>query len=157
MPSPNWLLLLLSCASVTSILGDIILRPSCSTGWFYFRSHCYGYFRKPQTWSDAELECQAFGNGAHLASVLDQKEARIIAKHIKGYQRNQPVWIGLNDPQKNNQWKWIDGGIFLYRAWTDKSYQRNKSCAEMAFENNFLTWNRSECTKRQHFICKYRP
>ncbi|KAM8998717.1 regenerating islet-derived protein 4 [Sarcophilus harrisii] len=157
MASKNWLFLLLSCASVTSILGDILMRPSCSTGWFYYKSNCYGYFRRPHSWSDAELECQAFGNGAHLASILDQKEAKVIAKHIWSYQQSQPVWIGLNDPQKNNKWKWIDGGFYFFRSWSNKSYHGNKGCAEMDHENNFLTWNKNDCSKRQHFICKYRP
>ncbi|XP_036623875.1 regenerating islet-derived protein 4 [Trichosurus vulpecula] len=157
MASKNWLLLLLSCTSVTVILGDILLRPSCSTGWFYYRSSCYGYFRKLQSWSDAELECQAFGNGAHLASVLTPKDAKAIAKYIWGYQRSQPVWIGLNDPQKNNNWQWIDGGSFIYKAWANSSHYQNKACGEMAYQDNFLTWSKNDCNKRQHFICKYRP
>uniref|UniRef100_A0A8C2V627 Rerating family member 4 n=1 Tax=Chinchilla lanigera TaxID=34839 RepID=A0A8C2V627_CHILA len=76
------------------------LRPSCAAGWFYYKSNCYGYFRKLRNWSDAELECQSYGNGAHLASILNLKEASVISKYISGYQRNQPVWIGLHDPQK---------------------------------------------------------
>ena len=47
-----------------------------------------------------QLECQSYGNGAHLASVLNLKEASTIAKYIHAYQRNKPVWIGLHDPQK---------------------------------------------------------
>uniref|UniRef100_A0A671FUF7 Rerating family member 4 n=1 Tax=Rhinolophus ferrumequinum TaxID=59479 RepID=A0A671FUF7_RHIFE len=94
------LLLLLSCIVSTDVLGVILMRPSCATGWFYYKSNCYGYFRKLRNWSDAELECQSFGNGAHLASVLNLKEANIIAEYIGGYQRTLPVWIGLHDPQK---------------------------------------------------------
>uniref|UniRef100_A0A8C9US00 C-type lectin domain-containing protein n=1 Tax=Spermophilus dauricus TaxID=99837 RepID=A0A8C9US00_SPEDA len=81
-------------------VGNIIMRPSCATGWFYYRFNCYGYFRKLRNWSDAELECQSYGNGAHLASILNLKEASVIAEYISGYQRTQPVWIGLHDPQK---------------------------------------------------------
>uniref|UniRef100_A0A8C3VR01 Rerating family member 4 n=1 Tax=Catagonus wagneri TaxID=51154 RepID=A0A8C3VR01_9CETA len=96
----TYLLLLLSCAASTEVLSAIFLRPSCATGWFYHKSYCYGYFRKLRNWSDAELECQSYGNGAHLASILNLKEANTIAKYIGGYQRNKPVWIGLHDPQK---------------------------------------------------------
>lgn len=28
---------------------------SCAAGWFYHGSSCYGYFRKPRSWSDAEV------------------------------------------------------------------------------------------------------
>ncbi|XP_076719582.1 regenerating islet-derived protein 4 isoform X2 [Callospermophilus lateralis] len=150
------LLLLLSCVLSPEVL-DIIMRPSCATGWFYYRSNCYGYFRKLRNWSDAELECQSYGNGAHLASILNLKEASVIAEYISGYQRTQPVWIGLHDPQKKQQWQWIDGASYLYRPWSGRSVGGNKHCTEMGYRNNFVTWNKNECSKRQHFLCKYRP
>lgn len=151
------LFLLLSCAAYTAVLGEIIMRPSCTTGWFYHNSNCYGYFRKPRSWFDAELECQSHGNGAHLASVLSTKEANAIAEYITGYQKNKPVWIGLHDPEKRHQWKWIDGAVYLYRTWSNKSVGGNKYCAEMSYRNNFLSWNNNDCNKPQHFLCKYRP
>ncbi|XP_075396447.1 regenerating islet-derived protein 4 [Tenrec ecaudatus] len=153
----TWLLLLLSCAASTEVLADIIMRPSCATGWFYHKSHCYGYFRKQRSWSAAELECQSQGNGAHLASILNTKEAQVISEYISGYQRSQPVWIGLHDPQKKQKWKWIDGAAYLYRTWTSKSVGGNKHCAEMSASHNFLTWNNDACNKQHHFLCKYRP
>uniref|UniRef100_A0A8C9QMT5 C-type lectin domain-containing protein n=1 Tax=Spermophilus dauricus TaxID=99837 RepID=A0A8C9QMT5_SPEDA len=100
-----------------------------------------------------QLECQSYGNGAHLASILNLKEASVIAEYISGYQRTQPVWIGLHDPQKKQQWQWIDGASYLYRPWSGRSLGGNKHCTEM----DFVTWNKNECSKRQHFLCKYRP
>ncbi|XP_033053315.1 regenerating islet-derived protein 4 [Trachypithecus francoisi] len=151
------LLLLLSCLANIGVRGDIIVRPSCGPGWFYHKSNCYGYFRKLRNWSDAELECQFYENGTHLASILNVKEASTIAKYVSGYQRSQPVWIGLHDPQKRQRWQWIDGAMYLYRSWSGKSMGGNKHCAEMSSNNNFLTWSSNECNKRQHFLCKYRP
>ncbi|XP_012498889.1 PREDICTED: regenerating islet-derived protein 4 [Propithecus coquereli] len=151
------LLLLLSFVANPEVLGDIIMRPSCASGWFYYRPNCYGYFRKLRNWSDAELECQSYENGAHLASILSLKEASVIAEYISGYQRNQPVWIGLHDPQKRQQWQWIDGATYLYRPWSSKATGGSKNCAELSSSNNFLTWNNNGCNKRQHFLCKYRP
>ncbi|XP_025244087.1 regenerating islet-derived protein 4 [Theropithecus gelada] len=151
------LLLLLNCLVKIGVLGDIIRRPSCAPGWFYHKSNCYGYFRKLRNWSDAELECQSYENGAHLASILNVKEASTIAEYISGYQRSQPVWIGLHDPQKRQRWQWIDGAMYLYRSWSGKSMGGNKHCTEMSSNKNFLTWSSNECNKRQHFLCKYRP
>ncbi|KAF7473903.1 Hypothetical predicted protein [Marmota monax] len=105
------LLLLLSCVLSPEVLGDILMRPSCATGWFYYRSNCYGYFRKLRNWSDAEKQ----------------------------------------------QWQWIDGASYLYRPWSSRSLGGNKHCTEMGYRNNFVTWNKNECSKRQHFLCKYRP
>ncbi|KAM9685468.1 LOW QUALITY PROTEIN: regenerating islet-derived protein 4 [Trichechus inunguis] len=134
---------------------DIIMRPSSATGCFYHRSNCFGYFQKLRSWSDAELEVQSYGKGAHLASILI-KEASIIAEYISGYQTSQPVWIGLQDPQKRQQWQWIDGAL-LYRTWSGKSMCWNKHYAEMSSSHNFLPWNNNECNKCQHFLCKHRP
>ncbi|XP_055982405.1 regenerating islet-derived protein 4 [Sorex fumeus] len=153
----TWLLVVLSCIACTEVLGEIIMRPSCATGWFYYNSNCYGYFRKSRNWYDAELECQSHGNGAHLASVLSTKEASVIAGYIRGYQKVKSVWIGLHDPQKKQQWKWIDGAMYLFKTWSGKSARGNKYCAEMSYHNNFLNWTSNDCNKRQHFICKYRP
>ncbi|XP_051055242.1 regenerating islet-derived protein 4 [Phodopus roborovskii] len=122
------LLLLLSCVACPEVLSDL-LRPSCASGWFYYKSHCYGYFRKMGNWSHAELECQSYGNGSHLASVLNQKEASVISKYIIGYQRNLPVWIGLHDPQKNQLWRWIDGSPQLYRPWNRRTESEARHCA----------------------------
>ncbi|XP_025727948.1 regenerating islet-derived protein 4 [Callorhinus ursinus] len=151
------LLLVLSCVASTEVLGNILMRPSCAPGWFYYLSNCYGYFRKLRSWSEAELECQSYGNGAHLASLQSVKEATTVAKYITGYQKNQPVWIGLHDPQKKQQWQWIDGAFYVYRSWSDASRHRDKYCAAMSFKNDFLTWESNECSKHQHFLCKYRP
>ncbi|XP_048207844.1 regenerating islet-derived protein 4 [Perognathus longimembris pacificus] len=150
------LLFLLSCVTSPEVLGDI-LRPSCASGWFYFKSSCYGYFRKLRNWSDAELECQSYGNTSHLASVLSVQEARVAAKYIAGYQRTQPVWIGLHNPHEKQQWQWTDGATYAYSAWTNRTASGGQQCAETGPRGNFLTWNPNLCSKRHHFLCKYRP
>uniref|UniRef100_A0A4X1TC86 Rerating family member 4 n=2 Tax=Sus scrofa TaxID=9823 RepID=A0A4X1TC86_PIG len=55
----TYLLLLLSCAASTEVLSATLMRPSCATGWFYYKSYCYGYFRKLRNWSDAEVRTLA--------------------------------------------------------------------------------------------------
>ncbi|XP_076975838.1 regenerating islet-derived protein 4 isoform X2 [Tamandua tetradactyla] len=152
----RWLLLLLSCAVVSEVLG-LIMRPSCATGWFYHKNKCYGYFRKLRNWSEAEHECQSHRDGAHLASILNLKEVKAIAKYISGYQRNLPVWIGLHDPLKKQKWQWADGSLYLHKTWSGNPLAGNEHCAELSYRNNFLTWNSSRCNKRQHFLCKYKP
>lgn len=61
---------------------------------------CFGTSGVLTATSCPQLECQSYGNGAHLASLLSLKEANVTAEHIRIYQRNKPVWIGLHDPQK---------------------------------------------------------
>ncbi|XP_022353236.1 regenerating islet-derived protein 4 [Enhydra lutris kenyoni] len=156
-PQSMRLFLLLSCVASTEVLGEILMRPSCAPGWFYYMSNCYGYFRKLRSWSEAELECQSHGNGAHLVSLQNANEASVVANYIIGYQRIQPVWIGLHDPEKRHQWQWIDGALDTYRSWSGAFQRGNKYCAEMSSKTDFLTWESNECSNRQHFVCKYRP
>lgn len=52
------------------------------------------------TTSGPQIECQSYGNGAHLASLQNENEASMVANYIRDYQRIQPVWIGLHDPEK---------------------------------------------------------
>lgn len=90
----------------------------------------------------------------HLQNI---KEANMVAKYITGFQRNQPVWIGLHDPQKRQKWQWIDGAFYLYKRWSGESMGKNMYCADISARNNFLTWESNDCSKQQHFLCKYRP
>uniref|UniRef100_A0A8C9BD28 C-type lectin domain-containing protein n=1 Tax=Phocoena sinus TaxID=42100 RepID=A0A8C9BD28_PHOSS len=126
----------------------IILRPSCATGWFYYKkaisaSYSSAIFKVP--WAVLlnftsppcpQLECQSYGNGAHLASILNLKEANTIATYIGGCQRNKPVWICLHDLQKGQQWTWLDGATYIYRTMSGKSVGGNKYNAEMNAVNS---------------------
>ncbi|XP_057650235.1 regenerating islet-derived protein 4 [Chionomys nivalis] len=150
------LLLLLSFVTVPEVMSAV-WRPSCAAGWFYYSSHCYGYFRKMGNWSQAEEECQKYGSNSHLATVSNLKEARIIAKYILGYQRNLPVWIGLHDPQKKQSWQWIDGSIDRYIPWNYRTKSEARHCASLNPKDSFLSWNKIGCSERQHFLCKYMP
>uniref|UniRef100_A0A8I3WLX8 Rerating family member 4 n=1 Tax=Callithrix jacchus TaxID=9483 RepID=A0A8I3WLX8_CALJA len=70
------LLLLLSCLPNTGVLSDVIMRPSCATGWFYHRANCYGYFRKLMSWSDAEVR-NLLPAWPGLSRARDQPEPQI--------------------------------------------------------------------------------
>ncbi|XP_029448448.1 regenerating islet-derived protein 4-like [Rhinatrema bivittatum] len=153
-------LLLLGCVTLSEVLAGPAARSSCPPGWFYYKSNCYGYFRFKTNWFDAEFECQAYGHGAHLASILDSAEASIIASHILAYQKNQPVWIGLHDPEQNRRWKWNDGSMYNYRSWRANqpdNTQNNEYCVELSCSDVFLKWNDYNCNTANHFICKFKP
>ncbi|XP_069502028.1 regenerating islet-derived protein 4 [Ambystoma mexicanum] len=160
MASTGLVLLLLSCVALTEVLGSPMARSSCPPGWFYYKANCYGYFRFDASWSEAEFECQDYGHGAHLASILDDSEASIIASHISAYQKSHPVWIGLHDPEKNRRWKWNDGSMYNYRSWLPAQPDNNNNaeyCGELSCSSGFHRWNDSVCSHKKHFVCKYKP
>ncbi|XP_066445423.1 regenerating islet-derived protein 4-like [Eleutherodactylus coqui] len=92
-----------------TFLGCLVLGVSlseasspCPPGWFFYKSNCYGYFPIALSWSEAEFECDSYGHGAHLASILGDAEASIIASHVTAYNPKVAVWIGLHDPDQNH-------------------------------------------------------
>uniref|UniRef100_A0A2K6TR73 Rerating family member 4 n=1 Tax=Saimiri boliviensis boliviensis TaxID=39432 RepID=A0A2K6TR73_SAIBB len=81
------LLLLLSCLPNTGVLSDIIMRPSCATGWFYHRANCYGYFRKLR--SKKPADCLP-----GLSRAKDQPEPQISfdsgSRALPGHSEEKP-------------------------------------------------------------------
>ncbi|XP_077349791.1 regenerating islet-derived protein 4 [Lithobates pipiens] len=152
--------LLLGTLTITQVAEGSKARSSCPPGWFFYKANCYGYFRYPLSWSEAEYDCQSYGHGAHLASIMDSAEADIVASHISAYQRNQPVWIGLHDPEQNGRWKWNDGSMYNYRSWLAGQPDNNKKeeyCGELSCIEKFIKWNDSNCRLSKQYVCKYKP
>nr|DBA31500.1 TPA: hypothetical protein GDO54_007337 [Pyxicephalus adspersus] len=135
-------------------------RSSCPPGWFFYKANCYGYFRFRLTWAEAEYECTSYGHGAHLASILDESEASIIASHASAYPAVADIWIGLHDPEQNRRWKWNDGSMYNYRSWNSgepNNHNTNEYCVELATETKYRQWNDAPCVEQNHFVCKYKP
>uniref|UniRef100_A0A670K9L4 C-type lectin domain-containing protein n=1 Tax=Podarcis muralis TaxID=64176 RepID=A0A670K9L4_PODMU len=60
----------------------------CPRGWLQYQGNCYGFFHNKLSWHEAEIECQSYGRGTHLTSILARAETLM----KQGY-----VWIGLHD------------------------------------------------------------
>ncbi|OCT87146.1 regenerating islet-derived protein 4 [Xenopus laevis] len=158
--SSSSVIVLLGCVILGVSLSDAAPRSRCPNGWFFYKSHCYGYFRFKLSWSEAEFECVSYGHGAHLASILDPSEADIIAKNVLAYPYNGDVWIGLHDPEQNRRWKWNDGSMYNYRNWKNgepNNMGDGENCGELAVETQFNKWNDAPCHIENHFVCKYKP
>ncbi|KAH0626311.1 hypothetical protein JD844_001223 [Phrynosoma platyrhinos] len=83
------------------LFQEVTEAASCARGWLTSQGNCYAYFDTKKTWSEAEIECQSYGRGTHLASVLSKAETELLAEHIASKQREKShVWIGLRDPSQ---------------------------------------------------------
>ncbi|XP_042300263.1 regenerating islet-derived protein 4-like, partial [Sceloporus undulatus] len=131
----------------------------CARGWLQNQRNCSAYFDRKLTWQQAEIECQSYGRGSHLASILSESETNLLAQHISTYQQKpSDVWIGLHDPLGNRRWRWADESVYNYEAW--KHYQPSKSnmsihCVELLRSTAFKKWNDALCKKLNAYVCKY--
>uniref|UniRef100_A0ABM5GQ53 Regenerating islet-derived protein 4-like n=1 Tax=Pogona vitticeps TaxID=103695 RepID=A0ABM5GQ53_9SAUR len=79
-------------------IKHVINADACAREWLQYQGNCYGYFESKLTWHEAEIECQSYHRGAHLASILTVAEMLVVADHISAYQAERSsVWIGLHD------------------------------------------------------------
>ncbi|XP_063159155.1 C-type lectin BpLec-like [Candoia aspera] len=147
-------------------LGLLIANPfleaeasSCARQWLQNQGNCYAYFDNKLTWQEAEIECQSYGRGAHLASVLTKAETFLVAQHISTYQRDlSNVWIGLHDVHQNRKWRWADESTYNYKAWINDqpdNYGNIEYCVELVLSTGFTEWNDVPCQMLNAYICKY--
>ncbi|XP_032092214.1 C-type lectin Cal-like [Thamnophis elegans] len=119
------------------------------------QGNCYGYFEAKKTWEEAEIECQSYHRGTHLASILTLAETLVVANHIMSYQtKPSNVWIGLHDIRHNGKWRWSNESTYNYKAWMlGKPNLRTKEyCVELV---HFTKWNNTACHKLNAYICKH--
>ncbi|XP_067325699.1 C-type lectin Cal-like [Anolis sagrei] len=113
---------------------------TCARDWLQYQGNCYGYFEQKMTWEEAEIDCQSYHRGAHLASILTVSEALVAANHIAAYQiEPSNVWIGLHDIRHNGKWRWSDESTYNYKAWMTgrpDNYGKNEYCVELVYFAN---------------------
>ncbi|KAM3822069.1 C-type lectin BpLec-like [Vipera latastei] len=171
-------------------LGILITNPflgvkaaSCPRDWLQKQGNCYGYFDEKLSWDAAELECQSFGPGCHLASILSHEESSLVSAYVKDKQESRSqVWMGLRDISregplhpdsiitkvhckrpststfKKRRWRWADESTFNYKAWMvhqPDNFKQNEYCGELTYLSDFKLWNDGTCTNQNGYICKY--
>ncbi|KAM6451631.1 C-type lectin-like isoform 2-T2 [Liasis olivaceus] len=147
-------------------LGLLIANPfleaeadTCAREWLQNQGNCYAYFDNKVTWQEAEIECQSYGRGAHLASVLTEAETLLVAEHIFNSKRSPSnVWIGLHDVRQNGKWRWTDESAYNYKAWMQNQPDNAgeaEHCVELRLSTGFKEWNDIPCQAHNAYICKY--
>ncbi|NXE94196.1 REG4 protein, partial [Menura novaehollandiae] len=129
----------------------------CPDGWYYYKLSCFKYFRDLRTWHEAERQCQAVQDGAHLAWVEEKNEADTLRKAISYYQRVQSVWIGLQHSKEGQGWEWTSGNNYSGASGLPGNGARGGSCALLTHESSFSLWSSANCSQKRHYICKFYP
>uniref|UniRef100_A0A8C7E6U6 C-type lectin domain-containing protein n=1 Tax=Naja naja TaxID=35670 RepID=A0A8C7E6U6_NAJNA len=88
--------------------------------------------------------CTQRQNSSHLVSIHSRAETFHVKRLIPSNQAPfTNVWIGLNDPQKNRNWRWSDGSTFNYTAWEPmepNDLDDEKFCAQLSSSSSKPRW-----------------
>ncbi|XP_027695763.1 lithostathine-1-alpha-like [Vombatus ursinus] len=166
MISPSFSGLLFTCLLLPGLtqsqekaLGSPSARSSCSPGFGFHGSHCYGLLGPKETWNPAELLCLGYPSG-HLVSLFNEAEVSFVATMmVENDIGENPVWIGLHDPNKNRRWRWSSSALYLYQAWGKGSPSRTSSkyCVSLTSESDFQSWKDEPCHKQYKFPASSQP
>ncbi|KAI3355683.1 hypothetical protein L3Q82_004270 [Scortum barcoo] len=74
---------------------------TCPAGWRMFDSACYFFSTTSASWEQSRRDCR--DKGADLVVIESYEEQKFLTIFIK-----KETWIGLNDREKEDIWKWID-------------------------------------------------
>ncbi|XP_039876837.1 snaclec agglucetin subunit beta-1-like [Simochromis diagramma] len=74
------------------------------------RGRCFGFFRFPLAWIDAEEYCWPFTN---LASIHGQDEYDFVMNLMNEMGYHGPAWIGASDAVRFGNWLWSDGSVSM--------------------------------------------
>ncbi|KAM9620338.1 regenerating islet-derived protein 4 [Morphnus guianensis] len=149
-------LLLLGCVGLLRPAGSRYVS-YCPKGWSYYKLSCFGYFRQPQSWDEAERQCQSKHPGAHLAWVEEPREAATLRRLISYYQRVKPVWLGLRYRQESQAWQWASGDKYSITSGLAGNSAHGGTCGMLTHHSGFTLWSSANCTQQHHYICKFNP
>ncbi len=90
--------------------------------WIINPTNAHAYAKiQCQDWHDAQQK--AIAEGAHLVSINDEEEQFWLEIIFT----NKPFWIGLNDVEKEGEWRWDSGEPVTYTNWTTQDMPHDTS------------------------------
>ncbi|XP_046293366.1 C-type lectin domain family 17, member A isoform X2 [Marmota monax] len=123
-------------------------RITCPEGWLPFEGRCYYFSPSTKSWEEARKFCQE--SYSHLVIINSFAEHNFVAK---AHGSPRVYWLGLNDKNREGDWRWLDGSPVTLSFWAPQEPNNiyEEDCASM---NNGGTWNDLSCAKTTYWICE---
>ncbi|XP_042338311.1 CD209 antigen-like protein A, partial [Plectropomus leopardus] len=78
----------------------------CPDGWLHVGDQCFHLDLDKDSHSNSTDKCSEIG--AHLATLTTKEEHDTVGKEATRLGDLHYFWIGLNDIEKEGEWKWAD-------------------------------------------------
>ncbi|XP_069051542.1 CD209 antigen-like protein C isoform X3 [Lepisosteus oculatus] len=133
---------------LSSLKGKVWDEKPCPCGWRHFSGYCYYFSKGYRTWEEAKQYC--LNQDSELTMIKSEAELQFIEGTIR-----LNHWVGLNDLQRENDWKWLDGSSVTKTFWLpgEPNDHGKEDCGEI--KNGRL--NDMPCSFKQHWICQRAP
>ncbi|XP_062398998.1 CD209 antigen-like [Sardina pilchardus] len=116
-------------------------------GWTHFQSSLYFFSDEKKNWGESRRECQQMGGD--LVIINNQDEQNFVKIH------QSDNWIGLNDINKEREWRWVDGTLLTHGFWHpgEPNNLGDEDCVHFLHTN---LWNDVPCMLEKKWICEKR-
>ncbi|XP_072525628.1 macrophage mannose receptor 1-like [Salminus brasiliensis] len=122
--------------------------------WMFFDTSVYYISTERKTWTESRQDC--INRGAHLV-IINSREEQNFAKSLRG---DQKAWIGLNDRDTENTWRWVDYSALstgFWRPGEPNSHAGDEDCVITGEESDpVMNWADYPCNDNFVWICEKR-
>ncbi|KAK9967969.1 hypothetical protein ABG768_002324 [Culter alburnus] len=147
--SSNNLVLIKQRDQLNKEKNELLKSLSEKDGWTYYKSNLYLLSSEMMSWTESRRYCTE--RGADLIIINNREEQNFVIWKMSADVR---VWIGLNDIDVENMWKWVDGSTLTTSFWAsnEPTGQRRENCALTLG----LGWADYPCNDYFQCICEKR-
>ncbi|KAE8631901.1 hypothetical protein XENTR_v10001351 [Xenopus tropicalis] len=126
----------------------------CPEGWLIHNASCYYFSKEQLAWEQSKNACESRDSNLLIINSLDEQ------KFITKNRKCGNFWMGLNDLQKESEFRWVDGSAVEVRYWSKwqpDNYRDAEHCAtigDIGCAINDENWNDDRCENPYLYVCE---
>ena len=134
---------------------------SCPAAYTPLEGSCYRVVSTQRSWLAGEMDCEADGDGSHLAIIVDVDEHFDLHTMSEADAGGAEVWIGFTDRITEGTFQWIAGGGLdpsLDQCFFGPSGPTNDTsinCVVQQSATECGDWFVRDCTALRPYICEH--
>uniref|UniRef100_A0A3Q1H684 C-type lectin domain-containing protein n=1 Tax=Anabas testudineus TaxID=64144 RepID=A0A3Q1H684_ANATE len=129
-------------------------KTTCPDGWTKLCSSCYFLSTESGSWTTGREDCRT--RGADLVVIHSSEEQIFLSAFT-----NTKTWIGLNDRDREETWKWVDGTPLTVTNWAETQPDNGdgyikvgeEDCVQL-LDGHSSEWNDVSCAAPLPWICE---